>query len=86
MTQIADVIRLETDLLHDSIWTLSRIHEALHSRHGERFRNLERRIEGLADAPAPDIEVERLEPFCFIAIPPPEWAEAIADAKALGVI
>lgn len=80
-------IRLETDLIADAAEDLRRVHAALTKRHGDAFRALERRIDGLGEAgglpclhPLPDDTVT------LLATPPQEWLDILAEAKRLGVI
>jgi hypothetical protein len=85
MAQIIAAFHIETDLVHDCVADLVRVHMALTHRHGHRFRRLERRIEELEEAPAPKMTYERLEAGRWVMLPPTEWTGLIAEARALGV-
>lgn len=88
MAKLVTMLRLETDLIDDAINSLMRIREALPRRHGDAFRALERRLEAL---PARELEaglrsLPDSEAISFIATPPQEWLDILAEAKRLGVI
>lgn len=80
----------ELDGAYDAIGLLVEARDALQSRHGDRFRDLQRRIEALADVaglfetvdlpPDPD-EIAR-----FVLKPGPRILGLIAEARDLGVI
>lgn len=80
-----DVV-FETDLIGDAVAEVLHIHEALGRRHGDRFRQLERRIEALADGEIGTLGMIDLEPCRFVVTPPASLSSIIADARALGVI
>lgn len=86
MASVVATIRFEVDLIRDGIDTLCRIHTCLASRHGERFRDLERRIEAEFHGPCSRMGEQRLEPGLMVLTPPPAWAVLIADARSMGVI
>lgn len=86
MAQVIAVIGFETDLIGDAIDTLCRIHVCLTRRHGERFRDLERRIEAEMDGPVDSIGMEQLEQGVMVMTPPTAWAALIAEARSMGVI
>ncbi len=86
MAQINLTLTAETELLHDAANDLLRAHEALAGRHGDRFRQLERRIETVGEAIVEPGEAVALEPGRWIFAAPPAWLALIAQAKAMGVI
>lgn len=79
--------RLEIETLGDTLEVLIAILEALRTRHGDRYRDLERRIEAAA---GPDsvagLGIDALDGKVLIATPPPEWTAIIEEARRLGVI
>ena len=85
MAQLRMTLTAETSFIQDAIVTVSRVHDALSRRHGQRFRALDRRIEAIAEGftvPEPVHLGDCI--FCFPA--PPEFVAIIAEARALGVI
>lgn len=81
-------IRIETDLIADAAGALLRVRTALGKRHGEQFRELKRRIESLGTGePQPGLtSLPDSEAISFVATPPQEWIDVLAQAKRLGVI
>lgn len=82
-------IRVESDDFIDAISELVRISKALPSRHGQRFRALERRLEALIDN-MPDPKVQPLETpdgatIIMVTSPGEEITAVIAEARRLGV-
>ena len=76
----------EMDLMDDAIRSLSYAMGALGSRHGEQFRDYERRLEALLDSPLGVCEFESLEPGRFVVVPPEGWRMMVCEARELGVI
>ena len=79
-------LRLETDLIQDAVDDLSRIHEALAYKHGERYRDYERRLEALMKTEVSTAEFKPIGPGWLVAIPPVEFTKMIAEAQNLGII
>lgn len=81
-------LTVETDLVWDAINTAMIVVERLRSRHGDRFRVLERRFEAFAFQPEPWAAGEHaeIEPGRFVLAPPPELMSLISEARRLGVI
>lgn len=77
---------VEMDLMDDAMRSLSRAHGALSSRHGERFRDYERRLEDMLDADIGRCAFEKLDDGRFVLIPPIEWRAMIDEGVVLGVI
>ena len=88
MAQTEFYIRAELDLIRDAIDTLVLIHERLAYRHGETFRALDRRIEGLAETNLRPATIHQMTGGGLTLIPevPEAVRSIIADARALGVI
>lgn len=87
MAQTLLSISCETDLVLDCIADLQRVLEALVTRHGDRFRDLERRIERLnADDFSNDRDFPEIEPGRMVMVPPPRWVALVDEARAMGVI
>lgn len=88
MAQTRIVCRFETDLVHDAVDTLLRVHQALTHRHGERFRSLERRVEEVfeQDARGSSIGVASLDGGVVLLTPPLAWRALITEARTMGVI
>ncbi len=84
MAQITMVLIAETELAHDAIADVSRIHHALASRHGDRFRKLERRIDALTDDIG-DCDLISIGDGRMVMTVPSRIAAVLAEAKALGV-
>lgn len=76
----------EMDLIDDAIRALSTAMGSLGCRHGERYRDYERRLEALLDSPLGVCEFESLEPGRFVVVPPSEWRAMVSEGEALGVI
>lgn len=76
----------EMDLLDDAIRSLSYAMGALGGKHGERYRDYERRLNDLLDSPLGACEFELLEPGRFVVVPPSEWRAMVSEGEALGVI
>lgn len=88
MAALTITLEAETDLIQDAIGDIQWIFSLLARRHGEQFRELERRIERLMEGQL-EMSPPRAEPLgdCrWIFLPPPELTAIIRDAKALGVI
>lgn len=81
-------LRFETDLIHDAVQDVQRAFAALASRHGEAFRDLERRIARLADEDQTfgEILIHNLEPGRFVMEPPALLKALVAEARGLGVL
>lgn len=77
-------IRIETDLIVDAASALERLSAALQKRHGQRFRVLEQRLHALPDL-QPKPNVHPLDGTTFLATPPQEWIDILAEAERLGV-
>lgn len=87
MAVVALTITAEFDLLYDAVDTVERAHRALATRHGAAFRDLERKIEALMEAPDwGEVPMADLEPGRVVFFVPEKLAELITDARALGVI
>lgn len=84
MYQITLTIKAEFESLHDALADLERAYGALRSRHGDRFRELERRIEQLADGDA-EISVESIGGGTFVPVSA-KLSGILADARKMGVI
>lgn len=88
MASLHPSITFETDLIWDALATAVVITERLRTRHGDRFRQLERRIEAFAFGPgawAPGDHFE-IEGGHYILAAPSEIMAIIAEARRLGVI
>lgn len=76
----------EMDLMDDAIRSLSYAMGALSCRHGAEFRDYERRLGELLDAPLTDCTFCELEPGRMIIVPPQEWRAMVDEGSRLGVI
>lgn len=76
------------ELVRDCLDDLMRIHEALTYRHGERFRDLERRVEGVTEdmGTTESYGWPEIEPGRMVMTPPPRWVALVDEARAMGVI
>lgn len=83
MAQVIAALRLETDAIQDVLLELIAIREALFSRHGDRFRDMQRRIEALADLKTDDIVLHNLAPGHYYASAPSAFTSLLADARAV---
>lgn len=87
MARTSIAFTFETDLIQDAVDTCLRIHDALAKRHGQRFRDLERRMEALVDLDDwGEIEFARIEWGRFVMTVPPALSAIIQEARDLGVI
>lgn len=86
MARVRLALVCETDLVHDCIADLRRVHEALTHRHGAAFRDLERRIESIEEEDAGTFGFPEVEAGRMVMTPPPRWVALIAEAKTMGVI
>jgi len=87
MAQTSIAFIFETDRIADAADTCLRIHEALARRHGQRFRDLERRLEALPDLDDwGEIELASIEWGRFVMTVPPVLTAIIQEARDLGVI
>lgn len=88
MARLLLTLTVETDLVLDAIADIERIFCALAKRHGQRFRDLERRIERLMDLDAnwgvP--QSHSIGDGRFIFEPHPELKGIIREAREIGVI
>lgn len=76
----------EMDLMDDAIRSLSYAMGALSCRHGEEYRDYERRLSVLLDAPLSDCTFAELEPGRLVIVPPVEWRAMVTEGVSLGVI
>jgi hypothetical protein len=88
MTSLELLVSVEMELIQDAVDDLALIHERLARRHGEAFRQLERRIEavGVDGANLGTFDMLPLEGMRLVATVPSVVAGLIADARRLGVI
>ena len=88
MAQVSVSLRLEVDLVHDGVSTLKIVHERLASRHGVRFRKLEREIEALAERgpESTDVALVQVGDGTFMSVPAGKFKFLLAEARQLGVI
>lgn len=76
----------EFDAVLDAIADMQRVVRALVKCHGQKYRDLERRIDGLL-ARIPTLKAGwRLVDTHWIMTPPAEVTEILRDARRLGVI
>lgn len=87
MAQTIITVSVETELLADALAELDHIMSRLAFRHGEAFRDVERRIARLIDGAEPlsGFGMADLGPGRLVLLPPSELAAVIADARRLGV-
>ena len=86
MAQVTLTLIAETDLTLDAIDDMARIHQALARRHGDRFRQLERRIETLLDDHGlGEFEMIDLGEGHMVMTVPSRIANILTDAAAMGV-
>lgn len=78
-------LHAELDLAFDALGDLARVRDALFSRHGERFRDLQRDIERLDEAQLTFSDPHDLGEGRFLFEPPKEIAALLARARDLGV-
>lgn len=76
-------IKIESDAISDAARELAALREALRHRHGDRYRELERRIERLSPKGA---DVRSLDGETLAAVPPQEWTAILREGRELGVI
>jgi hypothetical protein len=76
----------EMDLMDDAIRSLSYAMGALGCRHGAEYRDYERRLGELLDAPLTNCTFEYLEATRLIIVPPVSWRAMVDEGVALGVI
>ena len=88
MAQIV-FVHFETELIADAAAELVRAMRALSNRHGDQFRQIERRIEAVIDDPnsivGGRIETVTLEPGREIILPAPDLRALLNDIRELGV-
>lgn len=81
-------VSVESDPVQDLLVDWERIVTALARRHGDTFRDLDRRMSAIAEGEttvsAP--EVHDLGEAFLIVTPPREMTAIVADARRLGVI
>ena len=86
MAQVTMTLTAETDLTLDAIDDMVRIHQALARRHGDRFRQLEHRIETLLDDHGlGEFEMIDIGEGNLVMTVPTRIANILTDARALGV-
>ena len=86
MAQVTMVLTAETDLTLDAIDEMARIHQALARRHGDWFRQLERRIETLLDDHGlGEFEMIDIGEGHMVMTVPSRIANILTDADALGI-
>ena len=78
------VLSLETDPLRDAVEALIAAQRALATRHGARFRALERQIEAFADN-IEKPEVQYIGAGIFVAAPGPELRALLTSIRDLGL-
>lgn len=76
----------EMDLMDDAIRSLSYAMGMLSCRHGVEYRDYERRLSALLDAPLTDCTFMELEPGRMVIVPPKEWRAMVTEGVSLGVI
>ena len=72
--------------MDDAIRSLSYAMGALSCRHGAEYRDYERRLGALLDAPLTDCTFAELEPGRLVIVPPIEWRAMVDEGVGLGVI
>ncbi len=85
MAQITFDLRLDDTPVMLAAHELAEVVSRLASRHGDRFRRLERRIEALVDVEWTDT-LTTVGAGNFVVRAPPEWTAILTDARALGVL
>lgn len=86
MAQLTVTAVCEMDLVDDAIRALSYAMGALSCRHGDAYRDYERRLERMLDSPLGEMTFCELEPMRMIAIPPSEWRAMVDEGVRMGVI
>lgn len=90
MARLLCTLRAELDLVHDALAEIERIMRALATRHGSKYRELERRIESLAKSPPTaeawgDAKTHMLAEGIILFEPWPIHQDIIRDARAMGL-
>lgn len=89
MAAVTMMLTFETDPIYDALDTVARARDALFSRHGERFRAVQRDIEALAYADRTalaDVQFHDLGEGIFVATALKALTDLVARARSLGVI
>lgn len=86
MAAVTLALICEMDLMDDAIRSLSYAMGALSCRHGAEYRDYERRLSALLDAPLSDCTFAELEPGRLVIVPPIEWRAMVTEGVSLGVI
>lgn len=87
MARITLSLTLDSAIAVDAVGELQAIVQALASRHGQPFRDLDRRIERFLDTgPGPaDVDVQDLGEGQFVAFASGELAAILKAARQLGL-
>lgn len=98
MAQQTLTLRIDGEGLVELVDELARVHGALFSRHGDRFKDLQRRIERFLTSASADngkcwregltlqpLAGEAGEGVTYVPVPPPELTQLLRDARALGL-
>jgi len=75
-------LTLEVDHFGDLLAELEASHRALVSRHGARFRQLDRRIDAMMEGPTEAmVDVEHLGGGLFVGVAAPAFSALLADLR-----
>ncbi|MAB00121.1 MAG: hypothetical protein CMN87_12185 [Stappia sp.] len=85
MARMIHTITVEGEMLRDAIDDLVRAHAALARRHGSAFRDLERRIEAIAECGTALLELHKVGGR-LVAAPSGELTAVLVEARRLGVL
>lgn len=87
MARLVVHLTAETELIHDALDSLQRLHAALARRHGDSFRRLERDLDATLTSLQPaEIGHQHLAAATFVLTPPAAWLDLIARGHRLGVL
>jgi hypothetical protein len=86
MARVCTELRCETDAVRDAIDLFAAAMAAVATRHGERFREFERRLEALLEADLEPPTMVNLGDGIFAAEAPASWSLILRDARDLGLI
>jgi hypothetical protein len=80
MAQMISTITVETEILQDAVQESQRVHGALARCHGREFRDLERRLEAVAEFKLHKVGGR------LVAAPSGELTAVLVEARRLGVL
>lgn len=76
---------IESEAVADAARDLAAVAEALHTRHGAHFRDLEAALQIISTEAFTPV-IKQLEDGAMMILPPQHWTELLIEARRLGLI